>query len=112
MKYLYSFLLIQILFFAGTSVYAQSGKIQGTVKDVQGQLLPGATILVEDNRTGTSSDASGQFEITIKPGQYRLAVSMVGFETIYRDVTVTEGEVTVIDAPLAESNGVLVTCTK
>jgi iron complex outermembrane recepter protein len=107
MKYLYSFLLIQILFFTGTSVYAQSGKIQGTVKDAQGQLLPGATILVEDNRTGTSSDASGQFEITIKPGQYRLAVSMVGFETIYRDVTVTEDEVTVIDAPLAESKNVL-----
>jgi iron complex outermembrane recepter protein len=107
MKYLYSLLLIQVLFFAGTSAYAQSGKIKGTVKDAQGQVLPGATILVEDSRMGTSSDAYGNFEITIKPGQYRLAVSMVGFETIYSDVTVTEGEVTVIDAPLAESKNVL-----
>lgn len=107
MKYLYSLLLIQVLFFASTSAYAQSGKIKGTVKDAQGQVLPGATILVEDSRMGTSTDAYGNFEITIKPGQYRLAVSMVGFETIYSDVTVTENEVTVIDAPLAESKNVL-----
>lgn len=107
MKYLYSFLLIQILFFTGISAYAQSGKIKGTVKDAQGQALPGATILVEDNRTGTSSDASGNFEITIKPGQYRLAISMVGFETIYSDVAVTENEVTVVDIPLTESKNIL-----
>lgn len=107
MKYLYSLLIIQALFFARVSAYAQTGKIQGTVKDAQGQVLPGATILVEDSRTGTSSDGNGHFEITIKPGQYRLAVSMVGFETIYSDATVTEGETTVVDVPLTESKNVL-----
>jgi iron complex outermembrane receptor protein len=106
MKYLYSILIIPTLFLAHTA-YAQSGKVQGTVKDANGEELPGATILVEDSGMGTSSDASGNFEITLKPGQYRLTCTMVGFESINANATVTEGQVTTVEFPLTESKNVL-----
>ncbi|SKC86005.1 TonB-dependent receptor [Ohtaekwangia koreensis] len=106
MKYLYSILIIPTLFLAHT-VYAQSGKVQGTVKDANGEVLPGATILVEDSGMGTSSDASGNFEITLKPGQYQLTCTMVGFESINVNATVTEGQVTTVEFPLTESKNVL-----
>ena len=56
-------LLIALLSFVSASLFAQE-TITGSVKDDQGQPLPGATILVKGTNTYAIADATGNFSIS------------------------------------------------
>lgn len=75
-------LVLTLLFFMGVSAaMAQSGNVNGTVVDASdGSPLPGATIQVQGETTGTVSDIDGKFTLAIK-GMVNLKVSYIGFET-------------------------------
>ncbi|HEY9045410.1 MAG TPA: TonB-dependent receptor, partial [Ohtaekwangia sp.] len=107
MKYFYTRIIMSWFMLATVPVYAQTGKVQGTVKDAQGELLPGASVLVEDSRAGTTSDAAGNFELVLLPGNYRVSCSMVGYEIQTHAVTIVEGQVVLLDFALPEGNNVL-----
>lgn len=77
---------------AGALLHAQivGGTISGTVEDVSGAALPGATVAVRNVETGAvrlvTSGADGRFSAPSVPvGQYAIAVSHDGFETQKRD---------------------------
>lgn len=55
-------------------------KVTGTVTDLQGEPLIGATVLVKGETTGTATDIDGKFSLNVKPGS-TLVVSYVGYET-------------------------------
>src|SRR5699024_12052432 len=56
--------------------------ISGTVTDAQtGEALPGVNIIVKGTTTGTSTDANGEFELTVESLQDTLVVSFVGYQT-------------------------------
>jgi hypothetical protein len=62
------------------------GTIRGTAFDPQNAVVPGAAVLVTDEDTGvprvTDTDARGNYEVvSLKPGRYRVEVSMSGFRT-------------------------------
>lgn len=60
--------------------FAQDRTISGTVKDDQGQPLPGASVYVKDNPTvGTVTDANGSFTLTVPEGA-TLVVDFVGYQ--------------------------------
>jgi hypothetical protein len=76
---------------------AQDGAIAGTVRDQQGQVVPGATVEVTSPaligvRTGVS-DERGQYRITNLPvGTYTVSFSLPGFNRMERDnVVLTSG---------------------
>ena len=78
--------------FGGAPLQAQivGGTISGTVEDVTGAALPGATVTVRNVETGAvrlaTSGADGRFSAPSVPvGQYAIAVSHDGFETQKRD---------------------------
>ncbi|MCB9207533.1 MAG: carboxypeptidase-like regulatory domain-containing protein [Ignavibacteriales bacterium] len=76
---------IVIFFITSFSIWAgTTGKIAGRVVDKNsGDPLPGANILIESTSLGTATDFDGYFSIlNVKPGQYNLKVSMVGFSTV------------------------------
>ncbi len=73
-------LFLLVLFFSGTTLYAQKAKIEGNVKSVDGELLPGATVLVKGTANGTSTDLNGKFEIQAEPAD-TLVVSYIGFDS-------------------------------
>jgi len=80
------FLLLVLAFLAG-DLHAQSvqGNILGTVKDVAGALVPGATVnlrsLEEGTTRTTQSSSSGDYEfVDAKAGHYTVEVSLNGFE--------------------------------
>jgi len=80
------FLLLVLAFLAG-DLHAQSvqGNILGTVKDVAGALVPGATVNLRSLEEGTSrttqSSSSGDYEfVDAKAGHYTVEVSLNGFE--------------------------------
>jgi len=63
------------------------GRIEGIVKDATGGVVPGATVEVTSLSTGvvtsTTTDGQGAYTVTgIRPGTYRIRVSLAGFRTL------------------------------
>lgn len=60
---------------------AQSILVKGKITDAATQKpVDGATILVKNSKTGTSSNSTGEFSITANKGE-KLTISIVGFES-------------------------------
>jgi hypothetical protein len=78
-----------------------TGSIEGTVKDPQGNVVPGVTVTVEGTSLGfnrtTTTDNLGRFSLTqVPPGKYKLTTSpTAGFgESVIQEVQVTLGAAT------------------
>jgi hypothetical protein len=90
-----------------TSAFAQTATIAGVVRDASGAVIPGALVeatspaLIEKVRT-TTSDDSGRYQISALPvGTYRVAVSLIGFNTHVReDVVLSTDFTATVDAEL------------
>lgn len=64
------------------ALYAQPKIVTGTVVDATTQeTLPGVNVVIKNTTTGTVTDASGRYSITVSPGQV-LQFTSVGFLTI------------------------------
>jgi TonB-linked SusC/RagA family outer membrane protein len=59
--------------------FAQDRSVTGTVRDEQGQTLPGANILVKGTSTGVTTDANGQFTILAPSSGAILVISFIGY---------------------------------
>lgn len=80
-------LLAVLLAVCSQIVSAQEKRnISGVVHDAKGNPLPGVTILQKGTQTGTTTDASGKFTLSV-PGGSVLQVSMVGYGKT--EVTIT-----------------------
>jgi TonB-linked SusC/RagA family outer membrane protein len=75
------FLLLLSVLIPSTA-FSQSAKrnITGIVKNENGNLLQGVTVMVKGSSVGTSSDASGKFSLEVSDGAI-LVVSFIGFQT-------------------------------
>ncbi len=76
--------LLAVLLWCSTASASTTGKIAGIVTNAEtGEPLQGATIRVQGNQMATETDSDGEFYIINVPvGEYSLAVSMLGYETI------------------------------
>lgn len=74
--------------------------IHGTIKDINGNVLPGVTVLVKGTAIGTISDVDGNFSITNLPEKSILVFSFIGMST--QEVIV--GNQSVITLVLKEEN--------
>src|SRR5215210_2486175 len=82
------FLLVS---FAINTAFAQSelGRISGSVTDINGAVVPGASVAAQNQSTGESRTAvagdDGSFAITnLRPGKYTLTVVAGDFQTATR----------------------------
>lgn len=57
---------------------AQNRVISGKISDENGRSLEGVTVTVKGTQVSTTSDASGQYSITVSPGQTTLVYSFIG----------------------------------
>ena len=99
--------------------YGQGGAtsaISGVVKDSAGGVIPGASVVVTSNATGTKFEAvtntTGAFNVpALSAGAYTVTVSLQGFKTaVITDVRVQPGIPTTVNATL-EVGGVAETVT-
>jgi hypothetical protein len=70
------------------------GNVYGTVSDESGAVLPGATVTLSGafGTRSTTSGSQGEFRfLGVDHGTHTLNVSLTGFTTVTRDVTVTLG---------------------
>ncbi len=86
-------LSVSLCFLTLTAVLAQG--VRGRVTDVTSKAaIPGATIVVANTNLGATTDANGDYSLTLNPGTYSLRVSFVGYETLTIPLTVSTGTVT------------------
>ncbi|TXI33574.1 MAG: TonB-dependent receptor [Niabella sp.] len=78
-----------------------SVKVQGTILDEKGNPLANVNIQEKGATNGTTTDADGNFTITVKDNNAILVVSSIGFET--REVAVGESPMTILLKSTAES---------
>lgn len=81
-----------LILFISSATYAQT-KISGTVKDSEGNSLPGANIYIKDSYDGVSSDEDGSYNfITYEEGEAVLVASFIGFKQFEQQVNLTGEE--------------------
>ncbi len=101
-------LVVAIALFATASLWAQSttGTVQGTVKDNQDAVVPGATVTLRNTQTNATrtlvTDGSGNYRFLNLPvGVYALAVELPGFSKYSRDgITLSLNQDAVIDVKI------------
>jgi len=89
MRTLLSFLALTLF---SLSAQAQTvHTISGYVYDEQGLTLPGATVQIDALDRGSITDQAGRFTLAgIPSGTHVLSVSYLGFQTVTREVAVSE----------------------
>ena len=87
MKYLYTLSLL----FISVCLHAQRFTVSGTIEDKKnGEELIGASVYVDELKTGTATNAYGFYSITVKPGKYTLVVTYVGYEAQRLTIDLTD----------------------
>jgi hypothetical protein len=99
-----------------TRIDEKTGIVKGVIKDETGAALYGASILIKELKIGCASDAKGNFLIkNIRPGDYSIEISFVGYEKTSRKIKVTAGQVVELNFSLKTSafliGGIVVTGT-
>jgi Fe(3+) dicitrate transport protein len=83
-------------------IFAQTGKLKGTVKDSIGNPIEAATIFLKETGTGATSDAHGNYLIeNIAPGNYSLAVRIIGYNSVSVTYTIKANETSVLNFTLS-----------
>ncbi|HEY5369122.1 MAG TPA: DUF5686 and carboxypeptidase regulatory-like domain-containing protein [Hanamia sp.] len=78
-------ILLIFLFFGVFRVSAQ--KIEGTVKDTEGNVLSFASIIVAGTPMGTTTNDNGRFSISLPPGNYTIECRYVGYASQEKKIT-------------------------
>jgi outer membrane receptor for ferrienterochelin and colicins len=96
--------LVILFLLLHATIWSQEAGISGHVIVPDRSTVSGATIVIKETTLGAMTDKNGFYHIKkIKPGTYSIRVSLLGYETQERDVTVMKDD-TVADFMLNESN--------
>ena len=95
--------LFLILVFSN-SLLAQSGKINGFVRDTNGEPLPGVNVVIDGTLKGTAAEVDGFYQIlNVQAGTYTLKATYIGFAPILiENVSVNIDQTTNIDIIMRE----------
>ncbi|KQS30895.1 TonB-dependent receptor [Dyadobacter sp. Leaf189] len=78
-----------------TIAFAQQSGIllSGQVRTEDGDALPGASVSLKGTSYGTVADAAGRYTLdNVRPGDYQLIVTYLGYQTLSKDITLKPGE--------------------
>ncbi|MDX1752473.1 MAG: TonB-dependent receptor [Salinimicrobium sediminis] len=106
--FIFSLLFPTVLLAQGPS---PSGMIAGklTDREMNGEPLPFANVIIKGSSSGATTDLNGLFKIEdVKPGVYTLTISFIGYESReINNVEVAAGKVTEINTELGASAAAL-----
>lgn len=99
MKRIYLTLLLQCAVFLAIAQFT----LKGTVKNETGERLIGANLAILNTFSGTTTDVNGNFQFkNLKPGNYKLTISYLGYEKLTSEVKLTGDQV--LDVVLNQEN--------
>jgi len=91
-KILFPLLSLCLMLLTSVTSFAQTSTIRGVVSLSTNEAGDNITVTLKGTRIGTTTDAQGNYEIkNVKPGNYTLRASAVGFTSKEKIVTVTAG---------------------
>ncbi|MGF1636230.1 MAG: TonB-dependent receptor [Cyclobacteriaceae bacterium] len=99
--------LVLLIFFVGlyqiTSAQIEQGKVNGTVKNLHGESIPGiAIVLIEENK-GAISDEQGFYELILpSTGSYSILITGLGYKKQIHLVHIVAGKTTVFNIHMEE----------
>ncbi len=73
------FLILNCLVFSTAAAWAQANTVKGKITDDKSAPLAGVSVLLKGSKTGTSTDANGNFSINTPNTKGTLVVSFVGY---------------------------------
>jgi TonB-dependent receptor len=97
-----SLFIFTLFLLTGSSLRAQSGKIMGSITDVNnGAPMVGANIMLDGTAIGAASDLEGLFHIPQVPvGNYNLTIVYIGYKSKTIPILIKEDETTKLDIQL------------
>ncbi len=85
--------LFALLMVLSWTIYGQTGQISGTVTDrLTGEILPGATVIIEGTTQGTTADMDGQYSIAVPAGNVTLTAKFLGYLDTYAEIDIEAGQ--------------------
>lgn len=106
-----SFLKFIILFLlSAPAIYSQSGTVRGKVTDSLGAPLPSVSVTIKNSKTGTSTNAAGEFTLSGVAARSTLVISYVGLAT--QEVQLAAGQTSlsvVMRADVTDMQDIVVT---
>lgn len=94
--------IFSLLFVLLLHIPSFAGVIKGKVTDDKGEVLPYATVYIEGTTIGTTTNGAGNYELTVRPGTYKVVCQYVGFRQSSFNVTITGSEAHEHDLKLRE----------
>ena len=85
---------IFLLFLLLATLHTSAQRVEGTVKDAQGNILPFASILVKGTSLGVTANNNGEFSIALAPGKYILDCRYVGYLSQEKEIVLKNEIVT------------------
>lgn len=88
--------ILTTFLFSITFVYGQQGNIKGKVLSNQGKVIENANVLIINSDYGTFTNRAGELSIeNVKPGNYKLKVTCMGYKS--QEITViVKGDETIV----------------
>ena len=71
-------------------ISVQTGNLKGRVTDENGNPVPFASVFLQNTTYGAQTDGNGNFSFSAPPGEYSLAISMLGYRDGSKKILVTE----------------------
>ncbi|MEM8764617.1 MAG: TonB-dependent receptor [Bacteroidota bacterium] len=94
--------LLYLLFTA--TLFAQTGTVSGTVKNIDGTPLLGANVRVNLTNLGIASDDEGNFTLTnVAVGEQTIIVTLVGYQRFEEKITIGENSESTLEITLLEN---------
>jgi len=98
-----TFRILLCLSFTWITLFSNAqNQISGTVTGEGGEVLLGATIILEGSNRGTFTDTKGNFKLNVPEGVHILTASHIDFVTTAKEVTVETGASASIEFVLAQ----------
>jgi len=81
---------IALTLLLSTALLAQTYTVTGEVTSAEtGEKLVGANVYIQDTNLGAATDVDGKYSFSLKPGNYSIVCSYIGFETITEDIVLS-----------------------
>ncbi|MDR7211897.1 TonB-dependent receptor [Flavobacterium piscis] len=98
--------IIAFLLFALSSFAQQNhGKIKGRITTSDGKSASDVNIILKNSKYGTITNEEGNFELNrVRENIYTLQISLSGYETSEKEVTVEDNKTTIVNLQLKVSN--------
>ena len=82
-----------LVLFALAEIPAASQKLKGKILDQSGQPVGYATVYVDEIKLGTTSNARGDYELRLPPGNYIVLFQSLGYEPVIESINIGEIDV-------------------